>query len=483
MSRAVQEPLESRSLLSIDMIAGMGGGCSGAAETGAVATDLTGNIYVAGKFTGTIDVDPSRKQFIISSTTGGAGDLFVVKFSPDRRLIWARTIGGMASTVAANDLAVDAYGVIYVAGEFNGTVDFCPTAATVNVTSKSGSVDGFLLQLSPAGKFGWVQPLAGRLYDSARAVALDSDGFIYVGGTHKESMDYGDNATKLSLGKRDGFVIKYAADRTPLAAPHFGGAGDDSVEDICVYGPDVSIVGNMQGRTQISYTQDDIDPQHLERVILNGLGGTDAFYATLKKQDLYTTFAQRYGGNGNDFGEAVSNGPGGAFITGTFDHPINTGGGATIAPVGGSDIFVKKIFGQMKTIGTTANDSAGGVVQDPNSGQLVVAGIHGAPIAFQTTFGRIAPYFNGEDDGFLLAYDSSFDQITYAAEIGGRYIDRIHSLSAGFGDRFVVGGSFQVSSDLGPWVISAQVWGSRDSDWFALSFIVSDNPPLPAPQT
>ena len=61
----------------------------------AIIADASGNIYVSGGFSGTLDFDPSAA--VNSLTSAGSVDLFIAKYTPNFALIWVKRIGGSGS--------------------------------------------------------------------------------------------------------------------------------------------------------------------------------------------------------------------------------------------------------------------------------------------------------------------------------------------------------------------------------------------------
>jgi len=115
----------------------LGGG--GFDEAFSVATDVAGNIYVAG-----LTSSPSFPG--TSAGPSGPDDAFVTKFSPAGQLIYSLRIGG-SSFDEAFGIAVDEIGNVYVTGQ-TGSSDF-------------PIVNGFQTQFSVSGLFdlSWRQRL------------------------------------------------------------------------------------------------------------------------------------------------------------------------------------------------------------------------------------------------------------------------------------------------------------------------------------
>ncbi|MFY7998037.1 MAG: hypothetical protein ACOVSW_05495, partial [Candidatus Kapaibacteriota bacterium] len=107
---------------------------------------------------------------------------FVAKYDASLNLVGGNTawlIGGAAAE-GGKSLAVDAANNIYVVGEFNGTVDFDPSAAIVNRLS-AGGADGFIASYDATGVFRWVGNIGTSVGDLLEDVFY-SNGSVYVCG-------------------------------------------------------------------------------------------------------------------------------------------------------------------------------------------------------------------------------------------------------------------------------------------------------------
>lgn len=114
-----------------------------------ITTDPSGNVYTTGYFQGTVDFDPGVGTNSI--TTTGNYDIFISKINGSGNYTWAINLGGTARDYAYS-LAVDPSGNIYTTGWFEGTADFDPGSATVNLNS-AGAFDIYILKIfqSPIG--------------------------------------------------------------------------------------------------------------------------------------------------------------------------------------------------------------------------------------------------------------------------------------------------------------------------------------------
>lgn len=109
-----------------------------------IDVDATGNIYLAGVFSNTIDVDPSTSAYNLSAT-GASQNICIVKWNSSGNFLWARNCDG-ANSATAYSMDVDALNNVHIAGLFNNTVDFDPNAPVFNLTS-NGIYDAYILKL------------------------------------------------------------------------------------------------------------------------------------------------------------------------------------------------------------------------------------------------------------------------------------------------------------------------------------------------
>ena len=56
-------------------------------------------------------------------------------------------------------MKTDAAGNVYVGGLFRGTLDFNPDPRKTNSVTGGSGDNGYVLKLTAAGAFGWVEPM------------------------------------------------------------------------------------------------------------------------------------------------------------------------------------------------------------------------------------------------------------------------------------------------------------------------------------
>src|SRR5436189_5593078 len=146
-----------------------------------VKADLTGNVYTAGWFSGTVDFDPGVGVFNLTSTIPQAdtSDMFVSKLDAAGNFIWAFKIGYFYPLWSGlSVIELDAGGNLYLAGGFKGTVDFDPGPGIFNLTSTGSGDDAFLCKYNSSGNFLWARQISGTAGEGINDLTFDNSGNI-----------------------------------------------------------------------------------------------------------------------------------------------------------------------------------------------------------------------------------------------------------------------------------------------------------------
>jgi hypothetical protein len=124
------------------------GGPVNDAAYGALATDATGNVFMATPFVGTLDVDPGPAVFNLTSS--GSYDAMIVKLTAAGDFAWGKKWGASGGD-EAYALDTDTDGNVYVAGHCSGTLDFDTGPAEFFLNGGGG--DGCIVKYNNAGTF------------------------------------------------------------------------------------------------------------------------------------------------------------------------------------------------------------------------------------------------------------------------------------------------------------------------------------------
>ncbi len=151
-----------------------------------VTVDFEGNVYVTGKFSGSVDFDPGAGTF---SLFGYNDDAFVLKLAANGDFIWARNMGGNQYD-QGRDIVTDDSSNTYVTGQFSGFGIF----GNYSMASL-GPEDIFIAKLDSSGTVLWVRQV-GVSTDSTRvySVAFDKTGSVVVAGQYFSNLDINPNS-------------------------------------------------------------------------------------------------------------------------------------------------------------------------------------------------------------------------------------------------------------------------------------------------
>ncbi len=174
---------------------------------------------------------------------------------------WVDTFGSKGNGVNSNfsnnvaDVATDAANNVYVVGSFRGSIDFDFGAGTTELTATYALGDAFVAKYDASGNLAWVRQFeratavsTGPTSSQGRAVSVDGDGNVYVGGQFSEtvSLNFGDGETTLAtMGGSDIFLAKLTPTGGLSYIQQIGGIGDDSITQfVGVTGSAVTILGS-----------------------------------------------------------------------------------------------------------------------------------------------------------------------------------------------------------------------------------------------
>jgi hypothetical protein len=202
-------------------------GGNGTDVANAIATDGSGNAYVAGS---TQSSNFPLSQSAIQSTFNGNNEAFVTKVSSTgSSLVYSTYLGGSNPNLATG-IALDSSNNAYVAG-ITDSSDF-PTTTNVVQPTFGGVEDGFVTEVKADGS-AWVYStyVGGSGTDDALAIAVDAAGEAYVTGSTNSTNFPTANAAQNALGGSSAtnvFVTKLNAGATArVFSTYYGGTLDD----------------------------------------------------------------------------------------------------------------------------------------------------------------------------------------------------------------------------------------------------------------
>ncbi len=217
-----------------------GGGRDEDASFG-ITTDISGNSYICGYFSGTALFGNNK------ITSQGYTDVFISKYDAAGNLVWVKTCGG-AYQDEAYGICTDIEGNCYVTGYFTGNAMFG------NVTLSSAGYfdsDAFLLKFTPSGNISWTKRLGGTGNDFGYGVTVASNGSIFVAGVYKGTKVFGSNTFSTVSGS-NGFLAKFDNGGKPQWSKSSTGNGKTEYRKIAADGAgNCFVAASLYGDFQI----------------------------------------------------------------------------------------------------------------------------------------------------------------------------------------------------------------------------------------
>jgi hypothetical protein len=151
-----------------------------------VATDTSGNVYIAGFTGGNLD----------GNINTGIYDLFVTKYDSSGAKQFTKLLGASGAQTVGTAITAGENGNVYVAGYTNASLDG---------NTLTGSLDTFITKYSSSGVKQYTRQLGIAGKDTyGYSVATDANGNVYVAG-----ITYGGLDGNTLTGTADLFVTKY----------------------------------------------------------------------------------------------------------------------------------------------------------------------------------------------------------------------------------------------------------------------------------
>jgi hypothetical protein len=216
---------------------------------------------------------------------------------------------GSTGTDRGRAVAVDVDGNVYMAGTFQGTVDF-DAGPGLALRTSAGSNDSFVAKYSPQGVLLWATRFGGSESDQANAIAVDSSGEVHVAGTTASAgLGTSGSFQPNHAGSTDGFVLKLDAAGNMVFATYLGGGSSDEASGIAIDSLGSILV---TGAT----TSANFPTANAAQGSFGG-GGGDFFVTKLNPAGTAVTYSTFLGRIGNDVGSAIAvDGSGNAYVAG-----------------------------------------------------------------------------------------------------------------------------------------------------------------------
>lgn len=248
-----------------------------------VASDGAGNALVIANSYGSVKIED------VVLKHQGKQDVFITKYDPNGKFLWARQIAGPGDERGRGIVADKQHNVV-TTGEFVGPLKF----GSQTVASYSNLRDVFLAKYDDSGKLLWAKSFGSNGEDYGRGVGTDAEGNIYFSGVFRGEVKFGNQTLSSLGGSKDIFLAKADASGNVIWARQMGGFSADEGCEI-----EVDEAGN-------SYISGGFaDSATFESQVLKSVGLRDVFVAKYDTQGKLVWLKQA-GGEGDDENYAIT---------------------------------------------------------------------------------------------------------------------------------------------------------------------------------
>jgi len=199
-----------------------------------ISVDGNNNLYITGTYNSTIDFDPSAAMYQLYNQ--GTQDVFIAKYSATTgNFIWAKDIGGANGKVISSVIKAD-NNFVYLAGAYNGSVDFDPNTPVKNLTTSGAIQQGYVAKYDVSGVYKWAKPIkaSSGITVTANAIDIDNVGNLYVTGEYNGAITFGLSTILNTSGAEDMYTARYSDNGEFLWAFKTGGIGKDNAKDLFI---------------------------------------------------------------------------------------------------------------------------------------------------------------------------------------------------------------------------------------------------------
>ncbi|WP_165822216.1 SBBP repeat-containing protein [Hymenobacter edaphi] len=408
-----------------------------------LATDASGNVYVAGNFSGTLTFGTATVT--TGSSTSSFSEVYVAKLNPSGQWQWASKAGGSSDDMVQG-IAVDAAGNAFVAGSFRS-----PTAAfgTLTLTNSTPMPAGFtytesdlyVAKLNASGQWQWASKATGTRGEDASDVALDASGNVLVSGEFYSgrltagssvlpSNGYGSNVLVAKLNAAGAW--QWATSNVGSSGYYTNGVARDTNGNLYA-------VGNFSGTVSFGTTT------------LVSTGEADLFVGKLDASGQWL-WAVQGGGEGYESSSAVAlDAAGNVYVSGSFGSLSAdfgsfslTNNDNTRGSYATDDVFVGKLnaSGQWQWVskgGGPDSDYSNHVAVDA-AGRVYVCGSgNSSPLTFGST---TLPNSTSSYNAYVARLDGSTGAWQWAGQVGGAGRDEATSMAFDATGNLYLTGSF-----------------------------------------
>ncbi len=382
-SSVTAEVLESRQLLTANLVnAGSIGGANDDYLYD-LDVDATGNRTVVGNFFRAIDADPGPGVTTLNPQ-GPSLNSYVSRIAADGNLVWAKIFSASNGGWIGRHVTTDGLGNTFVQGYFDGTSDFDPGVGVSNLDSVNGRE--FIVKLDSSGNFVWASQFGGGGASAIelRAMATDRNGATFLSGHVINVADFepGPGITNLGTPNESRSVLlKFSNNGGLVWGRSFGGAAGYAIpRSLALAGDGNVLVGGSFFGTNIDF---DPSPQRVLQKSPVGVLGRDDVFVSKFSPSGSLVWNRTFGTEETEFINGLTVDSRGNVVLGVSSPvalDVNPGADSRIlTPLGINDVFVIELsstgsFKWATQIGGDGGSIAVESILTDSNDQFIVAG-------------------------------------------------------------------------------------------------------------
>lgn len=347
-------------------------------------------------------------------------------------LKWVTDLGSN-SLIGVRAIDVDDKGNLYTLGSFEGTQDFDPSSATLNLTA-NGFTDVFIQKTDSLGQIIWVKNL-GETNSSISSLScfdikVENNGSFYLVGLYRDSLDFDPSVNRFVLfaeGGSDGFIAKYDSAGNFIWVNGFYGMGNSMVQHL-----EIDRSGNLNVSGMFSNGLNYGSVNNLDSI--GSSNRNDVFVAKIDTQGNWI-WGKGFGGNGFSSNASLTvDNSNNVYIGGSFNNAVDFDPSAAVfskTAKGLYDIFINKLdsngnFVWVKTLESSASTENTAIISDGNSA-IYVSGYFSDTLDLNPGPAKYPLFSTGNFDAFILKLNLQGDFIWAKSFYGidGSYANRI----------------------------------------------------------
>lgn len=264
-----------------------------------VVCDSVGNTYYVGYYSGHIDFNPgSGTNYLYSGWSEEEG--FILKLDAGGNFVWVKNYGISSGWDHTKPQSIALYGpsgILWIIGEYTGTVDINPTSGTNTISSNGGS-DIFIITMSTQGSFYSAQSIGGTADDWANNIEIDKFGGCVISGYVNENGSGG--SVDMNVGSGSNLIYGWSGYLLKLNTSGFFEWVKSTDHDIIIQDIKVDTDNNIYYCGRFSGVVDfDLGAGIVQKT---ALGTGDAFTSKINPNgDLI--WVNTFGGNSNNLND------------------------------------------------------------------------------------------------------------------------------------------------------------------------------------